>query len=141
MSLRVRAMLCVVALLIGAGGGYVAGAAEAPSDDEAAEARTEAEDTALAEAKEQAFQEGLEAGRAEGTAAGQKKGAKQGESQGAADGAEVVAARDAEAAEAAAAEEDFVYCMLGPNAYIPASECQAREDLEGYCGGPGSPEC
>jgi hypothetical protein len=138
--MRMRVLLCAVALLLGIGGGFLVGSTRAPSQEDAAEVRAEAEAQSFKQARAEAFKTGLISGASDGSAEGKKQGLRRGEEKGIADGEEAVTARDAEAAEAAA-EEALVYCPLGFPNYATAADCAQREATEGYCGGPDSPEC
>jgi flagellar biosynthesis/type III secretory pathway protein FliH len=119
-------MAVVVALVLGAGGGYVMGKSDAPATAEQKEehdaAYRQAYAAALQDSRERASERGEADGLSEGKAQGKAAGASHGREAGENDVSERHAAADAEAAEAEAAVEQAALEAVGadlPPGYEP----------------------
>jgi hypothetical protein len=138
MSKRVLGLAAVLVAIACAAGGYAIGAANAPTEDDAAAARDDAYDEAFgdaeADARQSAHARGLVAGKKVGTHAGEAAGTDAG-------GASGSDSADAELAAAEAAERaENCGAPLFVTGYCPTDEEIARENqAEALCG-PGTEE-
>ena len=129
----------VLALVLGVGG-YALGAATAPTEDEAASARNNAQAEAFEEARSSAKDEALARGLRAGQKAGDRAGELGGSDAGQGAGSSSANAEVAAAAAAAEAAERAQNCgaPLFPDSSCPTNEEIAQENqAEALCG-PGS---